>query len=46
MGDDRLVVLANPNAPTGLWLELSQVEAIVQANPHQVVVVDLSLIHI
>lgn len=40
MGDDRLVVLANPNAPTGLWLELSQVEAIVQANPHQVVVVD------
>lgn len=40
MGDDRLVVIANPNAPTGMWLELDQIEAIVSANPHQVVVVD------
>ena len=40
MADDRLVVIANPNAPTGIWLELDQIEAIVRANPHQVVVVD------
>lgn len=40
MNDDRMVVLANPNAPTGLWLERDAVEAVVRANPHQVVVVD------
>ncbi|OEY65189.1 histidinol-phosphate transaminase [Marinobacter sp. X15-166B] len=34
------VIFPNPNAPTGRCLPLSDVEAIVQANPERVVVVD------
>ena len=34
------VIFPNPNAPTGRYLELSKVEAIVIANPERVVVVD------
>ncbi len=34
------VVLANPNAPTGIALSLDQVEAIVQAQPERVVLID------
>lgn len=39
-GAGRTVVLANPNAPTGICLPQSDVEAIVRANPASVVLVD------
>lgn len=34
------VFIANPNAPTGLYLPVSEIERIVAANPERVVVVD------
>ena len=39
-GKEKMVVIANPNAPTGLSLSLSQVERIVSSNPDQLVLVD------
>ncbi len=39
-GDGKMVVIANPNAPTGLCLTLSDVEEILKANPTSVVVID------
>lgn len=39
-GNDALVVMANPNAPTGRELSQEEIEGILQANPDQVVVID------
>ena len=39
------IILTNPNAPTGIYKELDQVEEILKANPHVIVVVDEAYIN-
>ena len=39
-GKNKLVVIANPNAPTGMDIPLSDVEKILQSNSNNVVVID------
>lgn len=39
-GANTLIVLANPNAPTGQALPIEQIEAILQSNPRSVVLID------
>ena len=40
VGVGKTVVLANPNAPTGLCLSVSDIEEIVSSNPDNVVIID------
>ena len=39
-GKNRLVVIANPNAPTGMTIPVWQIEEIVKTNPDSLVLVD------
>lgn len=40
IGINRNIVIANPNAPSGIFLPLSDIERIVMSNPDSVVVID------
>lgn len=40
LSKDKLIVIANPNAPTGDMRPLSEIEEIIKSNPDSVVVVD------
>ncbi len=39
-GKNKMVVIANPNAPTGMSIPVSQIEAILKTNPDSLVLID------
>ena len=39
-GKNRMVVIANPNAPTGMSIPVSQIEEILKTNPDSIVLID------
>lgn len=40
LGKGKMVVIANPNAPTGMCLTVSEIEKIVSSNPDNIVLID------
>lgn len=38
--EDGTVFIANPNAPTGIKLQLTEIEKLLQSNPNRIVVID------
>jgi len=40
LGLNKTIIIANPNAPTGIYMPLRQIEEILKSNPDNIVVID------